>query len=238
MLETTTQFTWPPLFTVKKHQRARHVKLKASPQKGLEIVVPPKFNLKNIASVLEEHKTWIIKQLTKIGLQQATATLPTEVHFAAITETWQVSYIPSEDKKVQIIPRPHHKVVLLGNIDNITLCKRALIAWSKEYSKKHVLAQLEKISREINLPYKSGKIRNQTTRWGSCSSDKNISLSYKLLLLPPALTRHIIIHELCHTVHMNHSPRFWQLVASFDVEWKTHHRRLRKSHEIIPGWAL
>jgi predicted metal-dependent hydrolase len=60
--------------------------------------------------------------------------------------------------------------------------------------------------------YQTVKIRKSKTRWGSCSSKGNISLSFYLLLLPQHLIEYVLLHELCHTVQMNHSPAFWALL--------------------------
>lgn len=63
-------------------------------------------------------------------------------------------------------------------------------------------------------------IRNQRTRWGSCSSSGRINFTYKICLLPPHLADYIIVHELCHLGEMNHSKRFWALVAKTQPEYR------------------
>jgi predicted metal-dependent hydrolase len=71
---------------------------------------------------------------------------------------------------------------------------------------------------------KAVRIRNSKTRWGSCSVKGNLNFHYKLVLLPPELADYVIVHELCHLQELNHSERFWALVARYMPE----HRRLRR----------
>ena len=68
-------------------------------------------------------------------------------------------------------------------------------------------------NKEYGFVFKKISIRNQKTRWGSCSKTGTISFNYKIALLPPQLRDYIIVHELCHVGEMNHSRRFWALVA-------------------------
>lgn len=72
-------------------------------------------------------------------------------------------------------------------------------------------------------------IRNQRTRWGSCSRNGNLNFNYRLVHLPPELVDYVVIHEICHLLEMNHSPRFWAQVAKECPDWQ-HCRRALRAH--------
>ncbi len=74
-------------------------------------------------------------------------------------------------------------------------------------------ARLAFFNETYRFSYKKISIRNQKSRWGSCSKTGTISFNYKIALLPPHLADYIIVHELCHLGEMNHSSKFWSLVA-------------------------
>jgi predicted metal-dependent hydrolase len=80
------------------------------------------------------------------------------------------------------------------------------------------------------------QIRGQSGRWGSCSSNKTLSLNYKLLFLEPELVRYLIIHELAHTRHMNHSARFWRTVGEFEPRYKELDQEIGESWRDVPAW--
>jgi predicted metal-dependent hydrolase len=92
------------------------------------------------------------------------------------------------------------------------------------------------VSQEIALPFEQVTVRGQKTLWASCSAKTNISLNYKLLFLPPELVRYVFIHELCHTIHLNHSRRFWALVAEKEPRYKQLDAELNKGWIYIPAW--
>lgn len=84
-------------------------------------------------------------------------------------------------------------------------------------------------SRVYGLRYAGITIRNQTSRWGSCSSTGRLSFNWKLLLLPERFADYVVVHELCHLVEFNHSRRFWALVERGIPEYREIVRELRKA---------
>ena len=227
---------WPPAYKIKKHPKAKRVKLDISKRHGLQITVPPRFKLGDMSSILESHKQWIIEKLKHYQPFQPLS-LPATINLAAMQEIWRVEYMAC-DTRMRIMSRPHREIVVFGPVADHVLCQRVLVVWLKKMAKIHLLAELKHISETLQLPFVSASIRGQQTRWGSCTVDKTISLNYKLLFLPPKLMRHVLIHELCHTKHLNHSAKFWQLVAKHDAEWHAHRRALLQADQYVPAWAV
>lgn len=97
----------------------------------------------------------------------------------------------------------------------------------KEEARALVINRLEYFNRFYNFKYRRISIRDQKTRWGSCSRTGNLNFSYRLLELTPEAADYIIIHELCHLSEFNHSLRFWALVAKTAPDYKLQRRELR-----------
>ncbi len=85
----------------------------------------------------------------------------------------------------------------------------------KNLAKKELPARIYELIRDMPIEVSRVTIRDQKTRWGSCSSRGSISLNWRLMKLPPSIRDYILIHELCHRIHMNHSKQFWNLVRSW-----------------------
>lgn len=82
-------------------------------------------------------------------------------------------------------------------------------------------------SDKLGLRYRKVFIKNQRTRWASCSKKGNLNFNWRLLWAPPEVLDYVIVHELCHLVEMNHSPRFWAQVALWCPDYKKHRKWLR-----------
>jgi hypothetical protein len=111
------------------------------------------------------------------------------------------------------------------------LVKRRVRARRKKVHPAHVAAarvlvheRLAHFNQHYNFRFNRVSIKNQRTRWGSCSKLGNLNFNYKIALLPPQLVDYLIVHELCHLAEFNHSPRFHALVARA----VPNHRELRR----------
>lgn len=81
--------------------------------------------------------------------------------------------------------------------------------------------RIDHLNQDCQFAFNRVNIKNQKTRWGSCSAKKNLNFNYKLLFLPQEIADYIIVHELCHLQELNHSSQFWNLVAESIPDYKT-----------------
>ncbi len=230
-----------PDYTIRESARAKHVNLKITMDGSLEVVIPRGFNRQHIPDILRKKQTWIERAGQRVAErrrhQAAQPARPTEIALRAIGETWVVEYRPTAAGRVTITEKSNHRLVLSGAVDDLECCREALRKWTARKARQHLEPWLQTISRREKLPYEKVMFRGQKTRWGSCSSRQTISLNYKLLFLPPELVESVLIHELCHTKHLNHSGKFWALVAKKDPHYQQARKELRAAWRYLPGWV-
>ena len=98
--------------------------------------------------------------------------------------------------------------------------KTALIKWYKEKAKEYLIPRAEKIAKQYNFEFKKVKIGSARTRWGSCSSLKNINLTWRLMMLPEKIIDYVIIHELVHLKKPHHKKSFWKEIEKIMPDYK------------------
>lgn len=208
----------------------------------LEVIVPKGFDQKRIPEILQRKQQWIERVARRMATQQAlvgTEVLveqPRQIALQAIAETWQVKYQPTHQAGIIFQEKPNLLLVLQGNTTDSDYCKAALQQWVAHKARLHLPPWLQTVSKTIKLPFKQVSIRQQKTIWGSCSIRKTVSLNSKLLFLPSELVHYVLVHELCHTIHLNHSKDFWELVGRYEPNYKTLDDSLRDARYFVPWW--
>jgi len=229
-------------YTIRESSKAKHVSLRLSVAGKLEVVVPTGFDSSQIPAIVQKKQSWIERTRQRIQAQQAAAglqmveALPEQISLQAIAETWQVEYCTTQRPGVKAIGQADQRLMLYGTVSDRATCQQVLHQWVGHKAQLHLIPWLRQVSRAIDLPFQSARIRRQKTLWGSCSAQKTISLNSKLLFLPPDVVRYVFIHELCHTVHLNHSSDFWGLVANYEPRYRELDRLLRDGRFWVPPW--
>jgi hypothetical protein len=163
--------------------------------------------------------------------------LPRKIYLTALNKHWNVSYIKSHGK-LTILECPNHKLTIYGRNYSKRAALQLITRWLRLKASIYLNAELIKMNRKIKANYKKLIIRSVETQWGSYSSSKTISLNYKLIFLPPSLIKHLLIHELCHVRHLNHSAKFWEEVQRFDKDWGKNRVALQDAMDYVPRWVI
>ncbi len=161
---------------------------------------------------------------------------PTELNLLAIRELWQVHYEKVKQSRVTTKCIAPYELLIKKPSLSVRYMIPTVENWLKRKARRHLVNWLKAISEDAALDFHSASVRGQRARWGSCSETKSISLNYKLMFLPAPLVDYILVHELCHTKHMNHSKHFWQLVEQHEPDYKEKRQELYKSHLYLPRW--
>ncbi|HDY69608.1 MAG TPA: DUF45 domain-containing protein [Actinobacteria bacterium] len=229
-------------FSIRESSRARNVRLKVTVDEGLVVVIPNGFDHSRIPSLLDSERDWIRRAQRWAEEQRLLVSpeprnrLPRHIHLQAIDERWQVDYRATASSRVVARDHEWSRLRVSGDPDDIPGCLSALRRWTARRTHQQLVPWLRRLSAEQNLPFDKAVVRNQSSRWASCSPQRTISINQKMLFLPPHLVNYVFIHELCHLVHLNHSSRFWDLVSRKEPAYRRLDRELSTAWKSIPSW--
>ena len=233
-----------PDYSVRHSSKAKNLRLKVTREAGLCVVVPRGYDEKKIPALLKQKKVWIADALKRVGetrrfLEPEPVThFPEVVRLEALGETWPVTYREQGKHSGVRLRVENGKLVISASELNRADVLRKLKEWLRIKAKVALFPLAENLATKHRLKLEGLMVKSQRTRWASCSPKRNLALNTKLLFLSPDLVRYVLIHELCHTVHMNHSREFWRLVASREPSYKLLDQELRAAWKIVPQWMF
>lgn len=231
-------------YTVKVSRRVRSVRLKISPHEGLVVVIPEGYDKALVQGIVEERREWISKvqhsfDIRRVaGLSYSGEELPSLIVLQAIGETWRVLYRHEGGSRISLRESGADELLIAGQLHEQWQCRQILDAWLKRRAEMKLVPQLFRLAAIHGFKVSNVSVRKQRSRWGSCSSRGTISLNLRLMFLPPQQVRYIMFHELCHTLHMNHSRNFWAALRRFDPDCAEHDREMAHAWRFVPGWAV
>lgn len=223
---------------VRASQRARRLTVRVFPGGGVEIVVPQGTGPRAVENFVRRYRSWIDRKVAQYRpVEAATGNgLPEVVRFRFSGDHWRVEYV--EAHGAPRISVEGDRLLLIGEQSRVVLLRHALQRFTMRAAHSTLVPLLARLAAECGLCYAHAQIRRQRTRWGSCSRHGTISLNACLVFQPAEVVRYLLIHELAHTRHMNHSRRFWALVESLEPRWRELDAELAQGWREVPGWVL
>ena len=211
-------------YKLRYSKKARYVRLQISRSSGLELILPRGYDLIDAEKFLLKKSGWIKKHLHSVN------------HTAK-----KYKFLGNEIKLIQEFEffTKKHKINLINGELKITSPAgskadpgKIYLAWLKHCAKEYLAPHAFKLARENKFKVNKISVRGQKTRWGSCSTNGNLSFNFMLMEYRREVIDYVIFHELCHLKELNHSKNFWSLVERLCPDYKLFRKELKGFGEI------
>lgn len=217
-------------YTVRRSDRARQVRLRVGVGAGVEVVVPARGRLPDIPAILRERADWIVGALDRVAARAAPPP-------PALADGALVPYRGVEQRLVVraaagLAPAVAHDAgagTLSVSYDPAHYGLATVLEWWFRNRAREVLRdRADHFAALLGVGYARLTVRDTRSRWGSCSSRGGLNFSWRLILAPPDVLDYLVVHELAHRRELNHSPRFWAIVAAHCPEYPSREAWLKE----------
>jgi len=193
--------------------RRKTMALKVNHQ-GVSIHIPSNLTLRTAKKFIVQKTAWIKHKLEQQVLHQPlTKQYVDGESFLFLGEHYDLRL--HQQKSSPKVNKTSNELTLSGRINRLSTAtiKKTLIDWYKQQAVSYLASRTQIWGEQMELTPRSITVKTYKARWGSCKISGDIQFNWKLMLAPPAVIDYVIVHELCHLEHHNHSATFWQLVS-------------------------
>ena len=208
----------PVVYQVRRSDRARRVRVTVDPARGVEVVLPRRAPEREAAAAIRELRPWIERRVAELAGARAAV----QERGDTVPYLGQTLALRGDPGRSRVIRRGDVLFVPDGSARN-----PALERWYRRAARSEIEPRLKRACALAGTSYSSLTIRGQRTRWASCSRTGTMSFNWRLLLAPEAVLDYVVWHEVCHLEVMDHSPRFWGLLAARSPGYRDQKRWLR-----------
>jgi hypothetical protein len=206
-------------YEVRRSARARRVRVTVEPDRGVSVILPRRASERAAAAAVRELRPWIERRMREFEHARAAVAARGD----SVPYLGRVLALCPEPGRQRVHLRGQELLVPTGNAQG-----PALERWYRRAAAAEVAPRLRTACDQAETRYTRLTIRGQRTRWASCSREGAMSFNWRLLLGPEAVLDYVVWHEVCHLEIMDHSPRFWALLASRCPDYRMHSAWLRR----------
>lgn len=219
-------------YTLKVSARAKRMRVTIA-NGQMSVTVPSGLRLYSVDRFLQEHGEWILAKMEQVSKRKVQPTLPKDVILVAGVPM-RIERIEEKDRK----SRARVDLVKDRLMVRVPAGSRASVMgiaedWLREQARDIISAEVKHQAARMRAKPTALSIRDQRTRWGSCSGKGGLSFNWRLVMAPPVVMQYVVIHELAHLFQPNHSKDFWAVVANYEPEYKKHRAWLRKNASLL-----
>ena len=228
-------------YVFKRVPRRRHVHIFVNHEGTIEVRAPWRFGLPRARAFLSENAEWVLRALESARAKNALRPrLVTGARLPYLDESLRLDVRPwAQIGLFDDDARPRRgRVERRGPVLRVSVpslgdgALRSLIEhWYRKEAASHFARRIEHYAPRLGVRPSKVTVRGQRSRWGSCSAKGAVSLNWRLMLAPGELADYVVVHELCHLRHLNHSPRFWAMVGGIIPDY----RRRRRCLDALQG---
>ncbi len=209
---------------------ARTIRVRVGPEHPLEVIVPAGTTGECIDDVLSRRAGWIARKL------EASRTVLDRVPALGLDRA-EVVWLDGKPVPYELVGGKQSRARRLGESVRVEGARNevgeAIARWYRREARRRLVAIVEQQATRLGLSYASVTVRDQRTRWASCSPARNLAFNWRLVMAPEDVQRYVVVHELCHLRVANHSKGFWRLVDDAHPKWREPAAWLREhGHEL------
>lgn len=224
-VDTSTGHIWVP-YELRRSRRARYIRITIGKHNHALLTVPWTQSYKDAVSFLTSQGDWLVENLkANPGKASLFDYLKRNPRIYGMGKTLGLSFSVTNNRKPFIVysyEQGEAELRIRPNED----ADNEVFLLLREFAADALVKRTYALAHEQGLKVNRVSTRNQSSRWGSCSSQGNLSLNWRLILLRPHLQDHVLYHELAHITEMNHSKAFWDLLARYDPRAQQHNSQL------------
>ncbi|HEX7290874.1 MAG TPA: SprT family zinc-dependent metalloprotease [Conexibacter sp.] len=206
-------------YRVRRSDRARRVRVRIDPAHGVEVVLPRRAAEREAAAAIRELRPWIERRIAELRRTRETVA----ARGASVPYLGETLGLVAEAGRTRV-HRRGETLLVPGGEDH----RPALERWFRRRARAEIAPRLDAATAAVGTTYAGLTIRGQRTRWASCSATGAMSFNWRLLLAPAPVLDYVVWHEVCHLELMDHSPRFWALLAERCPDYRSHAGWLRR----------
>lgn len=231
---------FPVSVEMRRQPKARHFRLRVKTRDRALLTLPWQASYEEAEAFLKSNHDWLVQHLAMKPAADSLAAYMLEKRAVTVRgRSLQLEWVewPGRDTFTAEVDWDAQSMIVGAGREMESMSSEAWLVLLKAIAKLQLDLRTCDLAERVSLKIPPVSVRDQESRWGSCSSTGRLSLNWRLILLPPEIQDYVIYHELAHLTEHNHSPRFWDLLHTYDPRAGRHDQTLMRDWSFLMSFG-